>query len=443
MHAWTDDARDHARAILQAALEAVTPKVLMRPLRVEDGHLVLPGGRRVRVEGRTVRLVAVGKAAGGMAAQAQRWGKYAEALVIAPFDAGIPEYECLVGDHPVPTARSVKAAERALDVARACGPDDLLLLLLSGGASAMMEAPAVPLADLQRATDLLLRAGADVRDLNCVRRHLSRVKGGRLAQACRGETLVLAISDVPGEDLAALGSGPAAADPTTYADALEVLAMRGVLDAVPPSVREHLEAGAKGQRPESLKPGAPELDRVTSVVLADNDTALRGGAQAAAKLGYETRVLFGFLRGEARDRGRQLAMLARDLAKHPGKPVAVLAGGETTVHVTGEGRGGRNQEVALAAVEGISALDALVACMGTDGIDGPTDAAGALADGRTLARARQAKLDPAAHLAENDAYDFFNGLDDLIRTGPTGTNARDVALLLVRRPKLPEPSRAS
>jgi glycerate 2-kinase len=405
----------------------------MRGLRVEDGRFLMPGGRRVRVEGRTLRLVAVGKAAGGMAAQAQRWGKYAEAVVVAPYDAGIPEYECLVGDHPVPTERSVRAGERVLDVARACGPDDLLLVLLSGGASAMAESPAVPLADLQRTTDLVLRAGADVRDLNAVRKHLSRVKGGRLLQACRGEVLLLAISDVAGEDLATLGSGPVTPDPTTFADALEVLDQRGVLESVPPSVREHLQAGARGERGETLKPGAPEAARVTSVVLADNDAALRGGAQAAARLGYETRVLFGFLRGEARDRGRQLAMLARDLARQPGPPVAVLAGGETTVHVTGDGRGGRNQEVALAAVDGVSALDALVACMGTDGIDGPTDAAGALADGRTLTRAKHLHLDPAAHLAENDAYDFGDALDDLIRTGPTGTNARDVALLLVRR----------
>lgn len=433
MRTWTDDARDHARLILQGALEAVTPKVLMRPLRVEDGHLLLPGGHRVRVEGRAVRIVAVGKAAGGMAAQAQRWGRFADALVVAGYDAGIPEMECMVADHPVPTERSLKAGERALDVARACAPGDLLILLLSGGASAMMESPVVPLADLQRTTDLMLRAGADVRDLNCVRKHLSRVKGGRLLQACKGDVLVLAISDVAGGDLSTLGSGPAAADPTTFAAALEALEQRGVLDAVPASVRDHLQAGAKGERAETLKPGAPELERLTSVVLADNDTALRGGAQAAKALGYETRVLFGFLRGEARDRGRQLAMLARDLARQEGPPVAVLAGGETTVHVTGEGRGGRNQEVALAAVDGISALDALVACMGTDGIDGPTDAAGALADGRTLARARHQKLDPAAHLAENDAYDFFNALDDLVRTGPTGTNARDVALLLVRR----------
>ncbi|HWH08817.1 MAG TPA: DUF4147 domain-containing protein, partial [Candidatus Thermoplasmatota archaeon] len=320
-----------------------------------------------------------------------------------------------------------------LDVARACAPGDLLVLLLSGGASAMAESPVVPLADLQRTTDLLLRAGADIRDVNCVRKHLSRLKGGRLLQACRGDVLLLAISDVPGGDLSTLGSGPAAADPTTFRGALEVLEMRGVLDAVPTSVREHLRAGARGERPETLKPGAPDLERVTSLVLADNDAALRGGAQVAARLGYEARVLFGFLRGEARDRGRQLAMVARDLAQQPGPPVAILAGGETVVHVTGDGRGGRNQEVALAAVDGVSAMDVVLACMGTDGIDGPTDAAGAIVDGSTLARARALKLDPAAHLAENDAYDFFNGLDDLVRTGPTGTNARDVALVLVRR----------
>lgn len=433
MRTWTDDAREHARAILKASLDAASPQPLLRQVRVEEDALVLPGGRRVPLRGRKVRLVAVGKAAGGMAAHAQRWGPFEEGLVIAPYEADIEGMECRVGDHPVPTKRSLDAGERVLDIARATGAKDLLVFLLSGGASAMMEAPVVPLPDLQRVTDLLLRSGADIRETNCVRKHLSRVKGGRVLQACRGDVLLLAISDVPGDDLGILGSGPVSADPTTYRDALEVLAYRGVLDAVPGSVREHLDAGARGERAETLKPGAPELARVTAQVLADNDTALRGGAQAAVQLGYEARVLFGFLRGEARDRGRQLAMLARDLSKQEGGPVAVLAGGETTVHVTGTGQGGRNQEVALGAVEGISALDAVLAAIGTDGVDGPTDAAGAIADGRTLARARVHGLDPAAHLAENDAYDFFNGIEDLVRTGPTGTNVRDVALLLVRR----------
>lgn len=433
MRTWTHDAREHARAILQAALDAASPQPLLRQVRVDAGELVLPGGERVRLQGRAVRLLAVGKAAGGMAAHAQRWGPFAEAVVAAPYDADVHDMECIPGEHPVPGEGSLRAGERALALARATGPGDLLVVLMSGGASALAEAPEVPLADLQRTTDLLLRAGADVRELNCVRKHLSRLKGGRLLQACRGDVLVLAISDVAGDDLSTLGSGPASADPTTFRDAIEVLSYRGVLDATPRSVREHLDAGAQGAKPETLKPGDPALQRVRARILADNDTALRGGAQQAAKLGYETRVLFEFLRGEARERGAQLALIARDLAVQEGAPVALLAGGETTVQVTGPGAGGRNQETALAAVHGLSGLDAVLASIGTDGIDGPTDAAGAIVDGMTLARAHANGLDPAAHLAENDAYAFFNDVHDLVRTGPTGTNVRDIALLLVRR----------
>lgn len=433
MRRWRDEAREHVRQILQAALASVSPQPLMRQARVDAGDLVLPGGERVRFAGRAVRLAAIGKAAGGMAAHAQRWGPFAEAVVVAPHHAGIPEMECLVGEHPTPGDGSVRAGERVLAAARATGEDDLLILLLSGGASALAESPDVPLADLQRTTDLLLRAGAPIADVNCVRKHLSAIKGGRLLQACRGEVLLLAISDVPGGDLSTLGSGPVSADPTTFGDALDVLARRGVHDAVPRSVREHLEAGARGERPETLKPGASDLARLRARVLADNDTALRGGAQAAAKLGYETRVLFGFLRGEARDRGRELALLAREAASIDGPPLAILAGGETVVHVAGSGKGGRNQETALAAVDGLSGLDALLACVGTDGIDGPTDAAGAIVDGFTKARADASRLDADAHLAENDAYAYFDALHDLVRTGPTGTNVRDVAVLLVRR----------
>lgn len=364
-----------------------------------------------------------------MAAHAQPWGPFDEAVVVAPHDAGIPEFERIESDHPEPTARSVAAGERALELARATGPDDALLVLLSGGASALAEAPAVPLDDLVRTTRLLLRSGADIREVNTVRRHLSRLKGGGLLRAARGRVVVLAISDVAGDDLAALGSGPAAPDATTFADARAALARHGLWDAVPPSVREHLAAA----RDETLKLGDPALERLVSCVVATSRDALDAGARAAASLGYDARIVPEGLRGEARERGRDFAMLARSLAREEGRPVAMLWGGETTVRVEGHGKGGRNQEVALAAVDGLSAQDAVLACLGTDGVDGPTDAAGAIVDGSTRARADALGLDAEAHLHENDAYSYFDALSDLIRTGPTGTNVRDVALLLVRR----------
>ncbi|HVM44397.1 MAG TPA: DUF4147 domain-containing protein [Candidatus Thermoplasmatota archaeon] len=418
MRSWRDDARDHARQILQAALEAVSPQVAMRQVARDADALVLPEGTRVRLAGRTVRVVALGKAAGMMAAHAQPWGPLAEVVVSAPYRVDIPGFEAYVGAHPLPDEESVRAGERALELARATGPDDLLILLLSGGASAMAEAPAVPLDDLRRANEALLANGAPIEELNLVRRHLSRLKGGGLARACRGELLALCISDV--DDVATLGSGPAWPDASRRADALRALERRGLADVVPRSVREHLARD---------EPPAPRLAPPRHVVLADNETALRAAAARAAALGYEARVRERWLRGEARERGRELGALAREPVA---RPTAHLAGGETTVRVVGGGRGGRNQEVALAAVDALSARDALLATMGTDGVDGPTDAAGAIVDGLTRARADALGLDAHAHLAENDAYAYFDALDDLIRTGPTGTNVRDVALLLVR-----------
>jgi glycerate-2-kinase len=440
---WASSARDDARTILTRMLLAVNPQTLLRRrvrFDAASATLTLPDGRPVPLPRGRTRLLAMGKAAGGLAAHAQPWGPFVEAVVVAPYDAGIPEFECLVGDHPEPTERGVAAGERALELAAATGPDEVLLLLLSGGASALAEAPAVPLDDLRRVTQLLLRSGADVAELNIVRRHLSRLKGGGLLRATRGRIVVLAISDVEGDDPAALGSGPAAADATTYADALRVLREHDLLDVAPRSVVAHLRAGDDQKEPETVKPGDAALARVTACVLAGNEDALREGARVAGELGYHAIVRPESLRGEARACGRRLAEEARAIAagdaRYPslpsGRPVALFAGGETTVRVTGSGRGGRNQEVALAAVDGLSALDAVLACVGTDGVDGPTDAAGAIVDGTTRARADALGLDAAAHLQENDAYAYFDALHDLVRTGPTGTNVRDVAVVLIR-----------
>lgn len=433
MRRWSDQAREDVRAILQAALWAASPQPLMRALRREDGDLVLPDGGRVRLDGRKVRVAAVGKAAGGMAAHAQPWGPLAEVVVVAPHAVDVPGFESLVGSHPTPSEASVRAGRRIVELAHATGPDDLVVLLLSGGASAMAEMPLVPLADLVRTTDLLLRSDAPIAEVNCVRRHLSGLKGGNLARECLGELLVLAISDVEPGDLASLGSGPASADPTTFADALDVLRRRGLLEAVPPSVRELLEEGAMHHIAETLKPGDPALERVRTVVLADNVTAMRAAGHEADRRGYHVSLLPGFLRGEARERGRELAELAREMAASgDARPLCLVVGGETVVRVEGSGRGGRNQEVALAAVDGLSALDAVLATFGTDGVDGPTDAAGAVVDGDTRARAEVLGLDAASHLMENDSHPYFEALDDLVRTGPTGTNVRDLAVLLVK-----------
>jgi glycerate 2-kinase len=438
MRSWRDEARDHARTILTRILQEANPQHVFRArLAFDERRVLRVDGARVAdlAAARRVRVAAVGKAAGGMAAHAQPWGPFAEAVVVAPHAVDIPGFASVVGTHPEPGEGSVEAGERLMRLARDTMPEDLLLVLLSGGASALAELPAVPLADLQRATQLLLASGADIHEVNCVRKHLSLLKGGRLLQAARGRVVVLAISDVEGDDLAAIGSGIAAPDPTTYDDALDVLRRHDLADAVPRSVRERLHEGAKGLHAETLKPGDAALERLSAHVLASNADVLRAGARAAAELGYDTHVVHEGLQGLARETGRRVAQTARDLAHgspSASRPTCLLYGGETVVRIQGAGLGGRNMETALAAVDGLSGLDAVLACVGTDGRDGPTDAAGAIVDGMTRARAEAHGLVAEDYLQENDSYHYFEALDDLVKTGPTGTNVRDVAVLLVR-----------
>lgn len=410
MRTWEDEARDHVRRLFTDAITAVTPQVLVRS-RVEvrpDGLEVR--GTRLDFGKGGLRLAAVGKAAGGLYAQAQAWARWDDGAL-------------LTGSHPVPDERSVEAGERLLELARATGPEDTLVLLVSGGASAMVEAPEVPLPDLRRVTAQLLAAGATIQETNCVRKHLSAVKGGRLAAACRGRVVSLVLSDVPGDDLAVVGGGLAVPDATTFADALAVLDRHHLLESAPPSVVERFEAGAAGRVPDTPK----ALPNARAVLLGGNVDAVDAAHRAAKDLGY--RVVRQPLLGEAREVGVALARRAEALRS--GERVAILAGGETTVRVTGAGRGGRNQELVLGAVEWLSGRPVVLASLATDGVDGPTDAAGAIADGRTLARARALGLDVTERLLDNDAYNFFDPLDDLVETGPTGTNVADLAVCLI------------
>ncbi|HWG91995.1 MAG TPA: DUF4147 domain-containing protein, partial [Candidatus Thermoplasmatota archaeon] len=435
MITWEAQARDHARHILEAGLTAVLPKVLLRQALYWDGERLAYQGGSVNLRRfQNVRIAALGKAAGGMAAQSERWGPFREALLVAPQPVEVEGYETIVGGHPLPDEGSLRAGERLLHMAEATGPDDLLILLLSGGASALVEAPVVPLGDLVRTTDLVQKSGAPIDDLNCIRKHLSHLKGGRLAARARGRVLTLILSDVPGDDVSVIASGPTAPDETTYRDAWEALEAYHLLESVPPSVRDHLQAGRDGQHAETPKPGDPCFERVENVVLAGNAAAVEAAARAAASLGYQTYRGGRGLVGEAREEGARLAQWARHALAgtlNVTLPAALIVGGETTVTVRGNGKGGRNQEVALAAVELLSGTRALLASMGTDGVDGPTDAAGAIVDGVTFARSRAVGLDFREALLDNDAYAFFEELNDLIRTGPTGTNVMDLAIVLV------------
>jgi hydroxypyruvate reductase len=294
----------------------------------------------------------------------------------------------------------------------------------------------VSLADLQQVTDLLLRSGATIGEMNAVRKHLSQVKGGQLARAAAPATLVaLILSDVVGSPLDAIASGPTAPDESTFAEAWAVLERYGLVDQAPPAVVAHLQRGLRGEVPETPKPGDPVLARVTNVIVGSNRLAALAALARAGELGMHALLLSTFVEGEAREVGRVLAGVAREVAQHDQplpRPACIVAGGETTVTVRGSGRGGRNQELALGAALGLAGLErVLVASLATDGSDGPTDAAGALADGTTLARAEALGLDAYASLAANDSYRFFQALGDLLITGPTNTNVNDLMVVMV------------
>lgn len=432
--------REILERLLQAAIAAANPADAMRRAvwrdgdRIEIGGFAVPGGARLRV-------LAAGKAAAGMAAAAEALvgDRIAGGLAVTKdgYTGVAPRRLALLeAAHPVPDARSEAAGRRLLACAGEGADDEVVLVLLSGGASALLACPLPGLAreDVATTTALLLASGAAIDEVNCVRKHLCDVAGGRLARAARGRGIVLlAISDVIGDRLDVIGSGPCTPDPTRHADALGVLRARGVLEVTPAAVRAHLEAGARGEGEESPKAGQACFSRVRSVIIASNRDALDAAERAGAREGLGSIRLGADLRGEARVAGQRLAALAR--AARPTTRSVLLAGGETAVTLRGTGRGGRSQELALAAALGLDGARGLaLLAAGTDGTDGPTDAAGAFADGGTVGRGAARGVDAALSLARNDAYGFFDAEGGLLRTGPTGTNVMDLVLVLVSPP---------
>jgi glycerate 2-kinase len=341
--------------------------------------------------------------------------------------------------HPIPNEAGEQAASQIRNLVHALTVRDLLILAVSGGASAILPAPVHPvtLRDKQQTTETLLMAGADIRELNAVRKHLSFLKGGLLAKLASPATIVaLLLSDVIGDSMDVIGSGLTAPDTSTFAEAISVLQKYDLLARVPQSVHDRLIQGAAGLFGETPKPGDPIFKNVHNVVVGSNHLALEAAAQQARRLGYRTTVAANDTQGEARYAASAQSAMLRKIAVHHDPfppPVCLISGGETTVTVRGVGKGGRNQEFALAAaidlagVPGVAALSA-----GTDGTDGPTDAAGAIATGTTVARAQAIGMQPEDYLMRNDSYTFFDALGDLIRTGPTGTNVMDLQILLAR-----------
>ena len=436
--------RRDALTILEAALKAADPyRAVLDCLALRGSELVYPGGRLDLDEVDRVLVVGGGKAGAAMAAAVEdlmgdrvEWG-----LVNIPMGSNPVQPPEKIGlneaGHPLPTPSGVEGVRRMLEATTGLGVGDLVVVLVSGGGSALLPQPVegVSLEDLAAVTESLMRAGATIDELNAVRKHLSKVKGGQLARHLHpAKVLVLVVSDVVGDPLDTIASGPTAPDPTTFGDALSVLRRYGLEGSTPKAVLERLKRGVEGRLRETPKPGDPVFRGVVNLVVASNRRALEAGKAEAQRLGYHTMVLTGFLEGEAREVGVVAASIARELAEQRAPlepPAALLMGGETTVTVKGGGSGGRNQELVLGAVTRLSGLPALLASMGTDGVDGPTPAAGAMADGATLARATSHSLNPHEALQENDSYRFFTVLGDTIETGPTGTNVNDLVVVLV------------
>ncbi len=427
-----------------AAVASVDPARLVHGAlhRDEEGISLSGGGARSTLPWSSVErifLVGGGKAGRPMtlATASALEGKVAAGVIAVPKGEGgsLDAVRLIETGHPLPDEGSREAAQAMLNLVSRAGENDLVIALISGGGSAMISAPpeGVSSSDKEAVFRLLLRSGADITEFNTVRKHLSRVKGGRMAQAAYpARVWALMLSDVPGDDPSVIASGPFSPDPATYVDARKVLLERKLYDAIPDAVRAHIEAGVSGTITETPKPGDPALERVSLAVIGSNRVAIDTAADAAKNEGVDTvRILPGFLRGEARECARAFVEeLRKAEASTPrGRSVVLIAGGETTVTVHGKGKGGRNQEFALSAAVQMDGMPGMaVLSAGTDGIDGPTDAAGAYADGTTISRASALGLSPLPHLDRNDAYPFLQALSDLVVTGPTGTNVTDIAI---------------
>jgi len=435
--------RSDALKALEAALEAVDPKRAVLDKLHLSGDWIGVGSKHVHLnDAGKVIVVGGGKAGGPMAEGVEEaLGDRVTAGSVNVLRGTESSYRLKrirlnPASHPIPDEEGVRGVRDMIGLVSALGADDVVICLISGGGSALMPLPAegVTLGDIQGITAGLLKVGATIGELNSVRKHLSAFKGGQLARACQPARVVsLILSDVVGDPIDTIASGPTAPDPTTFADAVNVLKKYGLLGHLSEAVRGHLAGGMEGSVAETPKPDDPLFRDVHNVVVASNLSAAERAAATAGDLGYNSLLLTTHLEGEARYAGVFLSGLARGVQVngHPLKlPACIVLGGETTVAVKGDGVGGRNQELALSASMSVGGLTCVIAALGTDGIDGPTDAAGALADGATTARALEKGLSPGAFLERNDSYSFFKALGDNILTGPTGTNVNDLTLIL-------------
>ena len=452
--ALTEASRAQLRALFTAAVAAVDPRTLIgRATAVDQDRLLIhtqDQDTRPHIFSLPERvfIIGAGKGAGFLAQGLEDvlGAKACGGIVIIPTGLFADTRHVTIdsGEHPLPGPGSLSGAERLLSLLATKQPSDLFCFCLTGGASSLLVSPAggLSLADKLMANRLLLACGADIHELNIVRKHLSRIKGGNLARHAFPATVVsFILSDVIDDDLSTVGSGPTVPDASTFQDARNVLERYHLLDLVPASVLAHLAAGCKGNRPETPKPGDPVFANVHNFLLGSNRIALAAAATTAETAGFLTHLYPTSLSGDTTAVARQFASDLRRLLITTRVPACVLAGGETTVRVTGKGKGGRNQEFALVVAQELAGEQrwALLSA-GTDGIDGPTDAAGAFVDGGTVRRAQACGLDLASALAENDSYRLFKMLGDLFTPGPTGTNVMDLKIVLLFPKDFPSPT---
>jgi len=429
--------------IFTAGVKAVDPERAVQKYVRRQGNQLFVGDSSYALDSfKRIFLIGAGKGTAPMAKAVEDilGERLTDGLIIVKYGHGIPlkKTQILEAGHPIPDGAGLEATEELLKQTQECTEEDLIICAFSGGGSALLPAPSPPLTldQKQETTRLLLECGATINEINAIRKHLSRSKGGWLAKEAYPATIVsLLLSDVIGDRLDVIASGPTVPDESTYSDCIKIIDRYGLSDRLPKSVAEYFKKGAAGSLPETPKAGDPVFSKVQNLIVGNNRESLLAAKERALSLGYNTIILSSQIEGEAREVAQVFAAIGKEISQANlpiSSPACVIAGGETTVKIQGRGKGGRSQELALScaiAIDGWKGISLLSA--GTDGTDGPTDAAGAIVNGTTCKRARQANLYPREFLLANDSYTFFESLGDLLKTGPTRTNVMDIMCMLV------------
>lgn len=417
------NARRDALKIFEETMKAIDAYTVTKSSLAKDDNILSVKGERINLSHfRDIYVIGFGKASTGMARAVEEILPIKKGIVISNKEESLSTIKILSGSHPLPTEKNIEATEEMLKIVEGAGKHDLIIVLISGGGSSFLCKPKVSLKSLREVTDRLLKAGCTINELNTVRKHISYVKGGQLVRMSKATMLSLIISDVMGSPIEFIASGPTAPDSTTYMDAKNILEKYGMWDSIE-EVKSVINSGIEGKIDDTPK----KVDNARNIIIASNETACDGAREVASRKGYHSKVVSTSLSGEARYAGIDIAKYAK---LFPRRRTALIFGGETTVTVSGKGVGGRNQELVLGAIKEIENECIVILSCGTDGIDGNSDAAGAIGDGLSLERGGKLGMNVDDYLRNNDSYHFFKNLGDLIMTGPTGTNVMDIQIVI-------------